>query len=281
MPSTRKQTLPSLSLCCRLVAPLLAAGLRLAPCIAWLASAACSEVFCLSHRLPAPPSLCFSTVARTAFLIAAAAPQRSVAAAAFVVEAKQNSLKRQRTAEKARLYNKSRKSEVATRMKKVSYAEGAGQRERGGGGVACGSVACVAAGSGNRHQACRQQHSGHRRQPNSQVAAGNTRLPVQQRAMPVPLARMPARLAARGALCRPVCMLARCAAAAGVCCAGRLQGGAPRGRGGPGPRAGPHQPGLPGWVWVCWRAGCFAGAARRAAVGAPPQAGLRCCPRPR
>jgi len=42
-----------------------------------------------------------------------------VAASAFVVEAKQNSLKRQRTAEKARLYNKSRKSEIATRMKKV------------------------------------------------------------------------------------------------------------------------------------------------------------------
>ena len=42
-----------------------------------------------------------------------------MAAAAFVVEAKQNSLKRQRTAETARQYNKSRKSEIATRMKKV------------------------------------------------------------------------------------------------------------------------------------------------------------------
>ncbi len=52
-------------------------------------------------------------------IIFAVKQQRSVAAAAFVVEAKQNSLKRQRTAEKARLYNKSRKSEIATRMKKV------------------------------------------------------------------------------------------------------------------------------------------------------------------
>ena len=40
----------------------------------------------------------------------------------MIVEAKQNSLKRQRTTEKARLYNKSRKSEIATRMKKVFLA---------------------------------------------------------------------------------------------------------------------------------------------------------------
>lgn len=68
-----------------------------------------------------------SSAARPPPLAAAAAPQRSVAAAAFVVEAKQNSLKRQRTAEKARLYNKSRKSEIATRMKKASGARGAGR----------------------------------------------------------------------------------------------------------------------------------------------------------
>ena len=43
-------------------------------------------------------------------------------AAAFTVEAKQNSLKRQRTAETSRQYNKSRKSEIATRMKKVLTA---------------------------------------------------------------------------------------------------------------------------------------------------------------
>ena len=52
------------------------------------------------------------------------------AAAPFTVEAKQNSLRRQRTAEKARMYNKSRKSEVATRMKKVRGAAGG---ERAGG----------------------------------------------------------------------------------------------------------------------------------------------------
>ncbi|EFN57891.1 hypothetical protein CHLNCDRAFT_141918 [Chlorella variabilis] len=54
--------------------------------------------------------------------LVAARPQRAVAAAAFVVEAKQNSLKRQRTSEKARMNNKSRKSEIATRMKKVFVA---------------------------------------------------------------------------------------------------------------------------------------------------------------
>ena len=52
-----------------------------------------------------------------------ARPRSSVVPAAatssLVVEAKQNSLKRQRTAETARMYNKARKSEVATRMKKV------------------------------------------------------------------------------------------------------------------------------------------------------------------
>ncbi len=40
----------------------------------------------------------------------------------MTIEAKQNSLKRQRTAEKSRQYNKSRKSEIATRMKKVFTA---------------------------------------------------------------------------------------------------------------------------------------------------------------
>lgn len=54
-----------------------------------------------------------------------AAPSLSrtgVVANAFVVEAKQNSLRRQRTAERARQYNKARKSEIATRMKKVFVA---------------------------------------------------------------------------------------------------------------------------------------------------------------
>lgn len=41
---------------------------------------------------------------------------------AFIIEAKQNSLRRQRTTEKARLYNKAHKSEIATRMKKVFTA---------------------------------------------------------------------------------------------------------------------------------------------------------------
>lgn len=37
----------------------------------------------------------------------------------LIVDAKQNSLKRQRTSETARLYNKDKKSAVATRVKKV------------------------------------------------------------------------------------------------------------------------------------------------------------------
>jgi small subunit ribosomal protein S20 len=45
-----------------------------------------------------------------------------IAAASLVVTAKQNSLKRQRTTEKSRMANKSRKSEIATRIKKVMTA---------------------------------------------------------------------------------------------------------------------------------------------------------------
>jgi small subunit ribosomal protein S20 len=40
----------------------------------------------------------------------------------LTIEAKQNSLKRQKTNERNRMYNKSRKSEIATRMKKVFTA---------------------------------------------------------------------------------------------------------------------------------------------------------------
>lgn len=43
-------------------------------------------------------------------------------AVAFVIEAKQNSLRRQRTAEKSRVANKARRSEVRTLMKKVFTA---------------------------------------------------------------------------------------------------------------------------------------------------------------
>jgi len=60
--------------------------------------------------------LCFCSVST-------GAPARtSIVAAAFTVEAKQNSLKRQRTSERSRVYNKSRKSEIATRIKKVMTA---------------------------------------------------------------------------------------------------------------------------------------------------------------
>jgi small subunit ribosomal protein S20 len=52
------------------------------------------------------------------------APRVSVVSAAtrLTIEAKQNSLKRQKTTERNRVYNKSKKSEIATRMKKVFTA---------------------------------------------------------------------------------------------------------------------------------------------------------------
>jgi small subunit ribosomal protein S20 len=54
----------------------------------------------------------------------AAAPRPSVTAASskMTIQAKQNSLKREKTAERNRMYNKSRKSEITTRMKKVFVA---------------------------------------------------------------------------------------------------------------------------------------------------------------
>lgn len=57
-------------------------------------------------------------------IFATVAPRVSVVSAAtrLTIEAKQNSLKRQKTAERNRVYNKSRKSEIATRMKKVFTA---------------------------------------------------------------------------------------------------------------------------------------------------------------
>jgi ribosomal protein S20 len=65
-----------------------------------------------------------------------------VAAAAFLVEAKQNSLKRQRTSEKSRMYNKSRKSEIATRMKKVGGAAAAAAAPGAGRAVAAAAAGC-------------------------------------------------------------------------------------------------------------------------------------------
>ncbi len=53
--------------------------------------------------------------------VSCAAPRRqySVARAGFTVEAAQNAVQRIRLSEKQRMYNKARKSAVATRMKKV------------------------------------------------------------------------------------------------------------------------------------------------------------------
>lgn len=51
-------------------------------------------------------------------------------ALAFLVEAKQNSLRRERTSEKARLRNKGRTSEIKTRIKKVGPKEGGVERYR-------------------------------------------------------------------------------------------------------------------------------------------------------
>lgn len=64
---------------------------------------------------------CICSAASTDVVNPFAAPSQRIVAsrAAFQVVAKQNSLKRQRTSEKARVYNKAHKSAVATRMKKV------------------------------------------------------------------------------------------------------------------------------------------------------------------
>lgn len=46
----------------------------------------------------------------------------TAASSKMTIQAKQNSLKREKTAERNRMYNKSRKSEITTRMKKVFVA---------------------------------------------------------------------------------------------------------------------------------------------------------------
>ncbi|KAG7672976.1 hypothetical protein Ndes2526B_g08498 [Nannochloris sp. 'desiccata'] len=68
------------------------------------------------------PALSFKASVGGQQIVAAPARTSVVTAAVFTVEAKQNSLKRERTAERNRVYNKSRKSEIATRMKKVLTA---------------------------------------------------------------------------------------------------------------------------------------------------------------
>ncbi len=60
------------------------------------------------------PTTCFHT-----YTVSAKRPVVAAASKSLVIEAKQNSKRRQRTAEKARLRNKSRKSAISTRMKKV------------------------------------------------------------------------------------------------------------------------------------------------------------------
>lgn len=77
-----------------------------------------------SMRISARPQPALSFKSSVGGQQLVALPQRSsvIAAASFTVEAKQNSLKRERTAEKSRQYNKARKSEIATRIKKVFTA---------------------------------------------------------------------------------------------------------------------------------------------------------------
>lgn len=64
----------------------------------------------------------FSTAMRGQKLVATRPSTVTLASPVFEVVAKQNSLKRQRVAEKARLRNKARKSAVRTRMRKVFVA---------------------------------------------------------------------------------------------------------------------------------------------------------------
>eukprot|EP00240_Pyramimonas_obovata_P007750 CAMPEP_0118958728 /NCGR_PEP_ID=MMETSP1169-20130426/62773_1 /TAXON_ID=36882 /ORGANISM="Pyramimonas obovata, Strain CCMP722" /LENGTH=158 /DNA_ID=CAMNT_0006906853 /DNA_START=93 /DNA_END=569 /DNA_ORIENTATION=+ len=66
----------------------------------------------------APAKLSFSATLRGTPVVASTS-KAVVRSEGFTVYAAQNSLKRQRTSEKARLYNKSKKSEIFTRSKKV------------------------------------------------------------------------------------------------------------------------------------------------------------------
>lgn len=73
-----------------------------------------------NSRSGSASSLTFTSSMRGSPLLTATRPGVSPSrAAVFQVHAKQNALGRQRTAEKARLYNKSQKSAIATRVKKV------------------------------------------------------------------------------------------------------------------------------------------------------------------
>ncbi|GAB4819564.1 hypothetical protein N2152v2_006610 [Parachlorella kessleri] len=82
----------------------------------------CNSLSSMHLRSRPVPSLTFKSAVGGKQLLAKQRMSVVPAATPFTVEAKQNSLKRQRTAEKARLQNKSRKSEVSTRMKKVFKA---------------------------------------------------------------------------------------------------------------------------------------------------------------
>ena len=90
----------------------------------------------LAVSTPAParrnPSLAStSSVRGTAVLTSRnAAASAPTARGSVVVFAKQNALQRQRLAEKQRVYNKARKSAVATRIKKVCMARRMRRNER-------------------------------------------------------------------------------------------------------------------------------------------------------
>lgn len=72
--------------------------------------------------------MCFNRAVRSVCRVAPAATRPGASAsraAVFQVHAKQNALGRQRTSEKARVYNKSQKSAIATRVKKVRHPQAA------------------------------------------------------------------------------------------------------------------------------------------------------------
>lgn len=74
---------------------------------------------------PYPCSQLLNYVVNSCLLSNATATQRSatVARSSLVVEAKQNAKQRERLSEAERVYNKARKSAVATRIRKVGFRD--------------------------------------------------------------------------------------------------------------------------------------------------------------
>merc|ERR1711966_79049 len=72
-----------------------------------------------THRRAMHAALTFSNAVASKTALARGSTTASPARGAFIVRAAQNKVARTRLSQKERLYNKARKSEITTRMKKV------------------------------------------------------------------------------------------------------------------------------------------------------------------